>query len=49
MIRIPLISGDEYDALTPAKRFYIWRSGVRRKLKKAYNKRFRRAWMMDDT
>lgn len=40
--RIPLISGDEQDALTQARHWYNWRPGIRKAIKKAYNKRFRR-------
>lgn len=42
--RIPLKGGDEYDALTKARKFYCYldKSGVTKKIKKAYNKRFRR-------
>ena len=35
--------GDEFDALSRrSKRFFEWRSGVRKKIKRAYNKRFRK-------
>ena len=36
--------GDEYDALTAARKFYMYlaRSGVSKAIKKKYNKRFRR-------
>jgi hypothetical protein len=36
--------GDEYDALTSARKFYVYltRSGVAKAIKKKYNKRFRR-------
>ena len=40
--RIPLKGGDEYDALTKARRFYIWRKGKLKVIKRAYNKRFRK-------
>ena len=42
--RIPLKGGDEYDALTPSRKFYVYlsRSGVAKASKKKYNKRFRR-------
>lgn len=40
--RIPLQSGDEYDALTKARHWYNWRPGIRKMIKRAYNKRFRR-------
>jgi hypothetical protein len=39
---IPMISGDEADALTRAKRFYKWHAGVRQRIKRGYNKRVRR-------
>jgi hypothetical protein len=39
--RIPF-NRDEYDALTPWKRFLRWRSGQRKKIKKRYNRRERR-------
>jgi plasmid stabilization system protein ParE len=42
MRRIPFISGDEQDALTKAKKYLTWRPGERKKLKRAYNKRFRK-------
>lgn len=41
--RIPLKSGDEHDALTKARHWYNWRPGIRKLIKRAYNKRFRRA------
>ena len=36
--------GDEFDALTTARKYYVYltRSGVAKKIKKKYNKRFRR-------
>lgn len=42
--KIPLKGGDEYDALTSARKFYIYltNSGVAKKMKKKYNKRFRK-------
>ena len=40
--RIPMKGGDEYSALTKARKFYIWRSGQIKKIKRAYNKRFRK-------
>lgn len=39
--RIPL-NGDEYDALTKARRYYFWQRGELKKVKRGYNKRFRR-------
>jgi hypothetical protein len=43
MIRIPLISGDEYEALTSAKADHRWRPGQRKRIKRGYSRRFRRA------
>ena len=42
--RIKLKGGDEYDALTSARKFYCYlaRSGVAKKIKRGYNKRFRK-------
>lgn len=42
--RIPLKGGDEYDALTPARKWYKYldRSKVIKKIKRKYNKRFRK-------
>lgn len=42
--RIPLKGGDEYDALTKARKWYKYlnRSKVVKKIKRAYNKRFRK-------
>ena len=34
--------GDEYDALTKARKFYLWKSGQLKKIKRAYNKRLRK-------
>ena len=39
---VPLKGGEEYDALTRARKFYHWRPGVLRKIKRGYNKRVRR-------
>ena len=44
MKRMPMKTGDEWDALTKAKRFFRWRSGVRKRIKKQYNKK-ERQWM----
>jgi hypothetical protein len=41
-MRIKLKGGDEYDALTKAKKFYHWKSGDRKKIKRGYNKRLRK-------
>jgi len=42
--RIPLKGGHEFDALTTARKYYVYltRSGVAKAIKKKYNKRFRR-------
>lgn len=42
--RIPMKGGDEYDALTKARKWYKYldRSGVVKKIKRQYNKRFRK-------
>lgn len=47
--RIPLKSGDEYDALTRARRYlvYLTRPGVAKRIKRAYNRRFRRVVKQD--
>lgn len=45
-MRIKLNSGDEYDALTKAKKYFKWRAGQRKKIKRGYNKRIRRVLMM---
>jgi hypothetical protein len=37
-----MISADEADALTRTKRFYKWRAGVRRHIKRRYNRRMRK-------
>lgn len=42
MKRIKLKGGDEYDALTKAKKYYHWKPGERKKIKRGYNKRFRK-------
>lgn len=44
MKRKPLTSGDEYDALTKAKKYHFWRAGDRKKIKKAYHKKERK-WL----
>ena len=41
-MRIRLNSGDELDALTDSRRFYHWRAGQVKRIKRGYNKRFRR-------
>ena len=42
--RIPLKGGDEYDALTSARKWYKYldRPKVVKKIKRKYNKRFRK-------
>lgn len=40
--RIPMKGGDEYDGLTKARKFYLWKTGKLKKIKRAYNKRFRK-------
>ena len=40
--RIPLKGGDEYDGLTKGRRFLHWKTGQLKKIKRAYNKRFRK-------
>ena len=46
MKRIPLKGGDEFDALTKARKFYKYlaKAGAAKKVKRAYNKRFRRTF-----
>ena len=43
-VRIPLKGGAEEDALTPARKWYVYlnSAGVVKKIKKQYNKRFRK-------
>ena len=47
--RIPMKGGDEFDALTSARKFYVYltRSGVAKAIKKKYNKRFRKTQKED--
>jgi hypothetical protein len=40
--RLPLKGGDEYDALSKARKFLHWKAGQLKKIKRAYNKRFRK-------
>ena len=40
--RIPMKGGDEYGGLTKARKFYTWKSGQLKKIKRAYNKRLRK-------
>lgn len=49
IMRIKLISGDEQDALSKrAKKYYSWRPGERKKIKRGYNKRFRKSFRFDE-
>jgi chloramphenicol 3-O-phosphotransferase len=41
--RIPMISGDEWDALTRWRQYRRWPAGVRAKVKRGYRRRERRA------
>lgn len=43
MSRIPMKTGDEYDALTKWKNYCTWRAGERAKIKRLYRRRERRA------
>jgi len=45
-MRIKLKTADEWDALTKAKKYVKWRAGQRKKIKRAYNKRIRRVFML---
>ena len=40
--KIPLKSGDEYDILTKSRKFYLLKAGQAKKIKRKYNKRFRK-------
>jgi|TARA_B110000285_G_scaffold113754_1_gene129031 hypothetical protein len=40
--RIPLKNADEYDALTKGRKYHRFRSGILKKIKRGYNKRFRK-------
>jgi hypothetical protein len=40
--RIPLRGGDEYDALTSWRKYVFWQRGELKRIKRGYNKRFRR-------
>jgi hypothetical protein len=42
--RLKMKGGDEYDALTKARKYYCYltNSGVAKKIKRGYNKRFRK-------
>jgi hypothetical protein len=40
---VPMATGDEHDALSPrSKKMTNWRAGVRKALKRAFNRRVRR-------
>jgi len=41
--RIPMKGGDEYDALSKSRKFFLWKAGQLKKIKRAYNKRFRKS------
>jgi hypothetical protein len=47
--RIPLRGGNEFDALTTARKYYVYltRSGVAKKIKQQYNRRFRKKQKQD--
>ena len=40
--RIPIKGGDEYDGLTKSRKFHLWKAGQLKKIKRAYNNRFRK-------
>ena len=40
--RIPLKTGDEFDAITRHRHRHYWRAGERARIKRAYRKRERR-------
>lgn len=40
--RIPLRGGNEYDVFSKSRKFLIFKRGQIKKIKRAYNKRFRR-------
>jgi len=39
---VPMIDGDEYDAMTGWRRLLHWRPGERKAIKRKYNRRVRR-------
>lgn len=47
-MKIGMKGGDEYDALTKAKQYYNWKPGVRKKIKRKYNKRLRKNIRFDE-
>jgi len=41
--KIPMKGGDEYDGLSKnSRKFYMWSKGQLKKIKRGYNKRFRK-------
>jgi len=44
MKKIKLKSGDEFDALTKARKFHNFKRGELKKIKRKYNKRFRQTF-----
>ena len=48
MIKIPMKGGDEYDALTSARKYARWGRGQLRRIKRGYNKRFRKQGKISD-
>ena len=42
MKRMPIKTGDEYDALTKFKKFLCFKPGERKAIKRAYNKKERK-------
>ena len=39
--------GDEYDALTKSRKWYFWKPGELKRIKRGYNKRFRKQCIYD--
>jgi hypothetical protein len=48
MTLTPMISGDEFDAMTRTRKLFNWRAGVRSKIKRGYRRRLRRALRVYD-
>ena len=46
-VRIPMINGDEFDALTRAKKYYHFKPGTRKEIKRGYRARKRRIDRID--
>lgn len=44
--RAKLVGGDEYDALTRARRLYRFRPGEIKRIKRKFHKRMRRIWRL---